>query len=84
MSILLAIIAFQLNNISGNLAPTGKLDADRRVCIEYTAKNRLVMSIAEEYTFRKSIADKLGIKAGIEARGLGGPGNVDKFCSYLI
>lgn len=65
MSILLAIIAFQLFNISGNLAPTGRLDADRRACLEWTSQNRSSnLTDEEEDRLRKRAANKVGTKAG--------------------
>ena len=68
MSILLAIIAFQLFNISGNLAPTGRLDADRRACLEWESKLRAsgskILTEEEEIKIRKRTASKVGIKAG--------------------
>lgn len=74
MSILLAVIAIQLFNISGNLAPSGKLAADKLACLEWTSKNRTLMSKEEEDRIRKRAASKVGTKAGY----------IGYYCSRLL
>lgn len=77
MSILLAVIAIQLFNISGNLAPSGKLAADKLACLEWTSQNRnspKILTDEEVERLKKRAATKVGTKAGY----------IGYYCSRLL